>query len=249
MKEKKLAITIVVPSYNEAKNFRNGRLNSLFVFLKEQEFSYEIIFVNDGSTDNTLQLLQKLATTKPNVRILNIPHGGKAAAVKAGVMAARGDVVLFTDFDQSTPIFEVTKVLDSFKKGADAVIARRKHVQDWPLPQRLRSKVFNLLAQGIILPGVSDTQCGFKAFRTSLARKLFSNLRVTKSVQQGRYMGAFDVELLFLAKKYNYVIKTIDIHWYCVRAGSLAFTEPIRMLADVITIRIYDTIGRYNTTL
>jgi len=241
-----LIFSIVIPAYNETKNFKRGRLNELFDFLQKQYFSWEIIFVNDGSTDDTLPLLNKLGQKYPAVKILDIVHGGKAGAVKAGVGKAKGEFVLFTDFDQSTPIPEVIKVLRKFEKGADVVIARRKHVHGWPMPQRIRSKMFNLLVQLLILPGIADTQCGFKAFRTSIARNLFNNLLITKGAQKGRFMGAFDVELLFLARKKNYKIQSIDVNWYCVRAGSLTWLEPLKMLLNIITVRVYDTMGRYS---
>jgi dolichyl-phosphate beta-glucosyltransferase len=238
MKNKAIKLSVVIPAFNEAANFRKGKLKDLFAYLQKQIFSWEVILVNDGSTDNTLSLLKNLAQN--HIRIVDISHGGKVAAVKAGIMAAKGDFVVFTDFDQSTSISEITKVLQKFQHGADVVIARRKHTHDWPIPQRIRSKIFNLLVQLIILPGISDTQCGFKAFRTPLAQKLFKELVITKRTQKGRYMGAFDVELLFLAKKSGYKIDSIDVEWYCVRAGNLAASEPLKMLLDVLSIRAYD---------
>lgn len=245
MTEQKPLISIVIPAYNEEKNYKNGRLNDLFSFMKKQKFSWEVIFVNDGSTDQTLSFLKKIAHTKRRVSVLNISHGGKVISVKSGILQAKGEYVLFSDFDQSTPISEITKVLDAFKEGADVVIARRKKIYGWPLPQRIRSRIFNLLVQLIILPGIPDTQCGFKAFRTSIAKKLFHTLQVTKASQKGRYMGAFDVELLFLARKMHFSIKSIDAEWYCVRAGSLAASEPLKMLLNILTMRFYDLTGKY----
>lgn len=248
MSIRKPSISIIIPAYNEEKNFTKRKIEKVFDFLNKQKFNHEIIFVNDGSTDNTLSLLNEVVKKNKNARVLSITHGGKRAAVEAGVMNAKGKFVLFTDFDQSTPISEILKILESFQKGADVVISKRKKTYDWPLPQRIRSKIFNLLVQIIILPGFKDTQCGFKAFRTKQGRKLFKKLLVTKKNHKGRYMGAFDVELLYLAKRMGYKIKDVDVVWYCVKAERVAFSEPIKMLVDILKIRIFDLLKKYSAT-
>lgn len=249
MSDKKILITIVIPAYNEERNFHSGRLNNLFSYLEKQKFTWELLFINDGSTDNTSSLLKKLSKEHPHTKVIDIKHGGKAIAVETGVMKARGEFVLFTDFDQSTPISEVTQFLKELQNGAEVVIAHRKHIYNWPTLQRLRSRIFNFLVQIIILPGLTDTQCGFKAFRTRIAQQLFNNLMITKKNQTGRYMGAFDVELLFIAKKMKHKIKSVDVNWYCVRAGSVAFSEPIKMLHNILSMRAYDFFNRYDELL
>lgn len=246
MNKTEITVSIVIPAYNEEINFRKGRLSELLTFLKKQKFTWEILFVNDGSTDDTLSLLNIFSKDNTGVSVIDIPHGGKVAAVESGVMEAKGTYVLFTDFDQSTPISALTQVLKKFHDGADIVIARRKHIKGWPMHKILRSRIYNLLVQLIILPGIKDTQCGFKAFKTDLAQKLFKQLIVTRKNQQGRYMGAFDVELLFLAKKYGYTIESIDVDWYYIQSGKLAFSEPFKMLLNIITIRYNDFLNKYN---
>lgn len=245
MNNKKIEISIIIPAYNEERNIKGGRLLLFFEQVYKQSFSWEVILVNDGSTDNTLSLIKKYKNQK-QVKILDIPHGGKVAAVRSGIMKAQGKFVVFTDFDQSTSISEVNKMITKFHKGADVVFARRSKTHNWPLPQRIRHTLFNILVQVIILPGITDTQCGFKAFRTPLAKKLFNELVVTKKKQNGRFMGAFDVELLFLAKKWGYRIESIDVEWTNVTAGRLQSAEPVLMLLNVLTIKFLDITNRYD---
>ncbi len=234
------SLSIVIPAYNESDNFKRGSLSSVMDFLKKKKYQWEVIVVNDGSTDNTLELVKSYATKNKGFRVLDIPHGGKVAAVTAGVMDAKYDHVLFTDFDQSTAIDNLDKVEAQFQKKADVVIAERNSsVRGWTFFQKLRSKIFNLLTQIIALPGISDSQCGFKAFKTADAKKLFSSLKITKHTQKGGYMGAFDVELLFLARKSKLKICSIDVDWQYFESKRLKWTEPLKMLRDIVLVRLY----------
>lgn len=231
-------LSVVIPAYNESANFDRGALDEVWDYLKKQKYSWEVLVVNDGSTDDTLSKIQGYAKTHKGFKALDIPHGGKVAAVTAGVKAAEGEYVLFTDFDQSTPIDQVEKVINAFEKGADVVIGQRTGEKGWSFLQKLRSKIFNILVQLIALPGIKDSQCGFKAFRNELGKKLFDNLQVTQKTQKGGYMGAFDVELLFLARKMKQKIVAITVPWKFYESGRLGSIEPLKMLRDVILVRI-----------
>lgn len=242
-----MKLSIIIPAYNEEKNFQRGVLDEVSSYLNRQKYGWEVILVNDGSEDKTLELLRNFAKRQQGFRVLDIPHGGKVGAVSAGIIAARGDYVLFTDFDQSTPINEVEKVLGEFDKGVDVVIGQRVgKKQGWTPLQNLRSKIFNLLVQLITLPRIFDSQCGFKAFKTNIGKKLFEQMKITKHKEEARYMGAFDVELLFLAQKQGFKIKSVPVGWHYFASGKLSVSEPLKMLWDVIKVRVTDLLGGYN---
>jgi dolichyl-phosphate beta-glucosyltransferase len=245
-------LSIVIPAYNEAKNFKSGVLTAPLAYLKAQKFSWELIFVNDGSTDETGKLLKKFALEDKRMRLITIPHGGKAAAVIAGVKATRGRYVLFTDFDQSTPLSQWTNFQKAHTNGADVVIGVRgggaatKHDS---LVRKIRSSAFVTLVQLVALPGVHDTQCGFKSFTSESAAKIFNNLKVSQpnGIVTGGYMGAFDVEVLFLARLAGYKISECPVNWVKVESDKLnIWKEPLMMLRDVFLIRLYAILGKYN---
>lgn len=242
-------LSIVIPAYNEAENFKRGLLKPAFQYLQKVKYSYEVIFVNDGSTDATGRLLTGFCRARKNCRLLIIPHGGKAAAVTAGMLAAKGEYLLFTDFDQSTPLDQVAKFLEAHANGYDVVIGDRNvTTMKNKLLRRLRSWAFVALVQVVLLPGIRDSQCGFKSFKNNVARKVFTNLKVTKTGKvTGGYMGAFDVEALFLAKKLGCRIAQVPVEWMKVEGTRLnPVTEPIKMAIDTFRVRLFDILGRYN---
>jgi glycosyltransferase involved in cell wall biosynthesis len=243
-------LSVVIPAYNEVKNYERGVLDEVAEYLNKQKYSWECLLVNDGSTDGTLNKLKEFAKKHKGFRVVDIEHGGKAAAVTAGIMVAKGEIVLFTDFDQSTPLYEVEKFLVDFEKGADVVIANRVAVgaerQKDPLLVKLRSRMFNLFVQVVILPGISDTQCGFKALRGEVAKKLFKMMRVHKETEvKGGYMGSFDTEVLFLAKKLGYKLVEVPVKWQHFESGRLSASEPVQMVKDILKVRWYWMLGKY----
>lgn len=242
-------LSVVIPAYNEAKNFRAGLLDSAVSYLAKQKYSWEVIFVNDGSTDETKKLLTEFCKKHRGYKVLTIPHGGKAAAVTAGMLSAEGEIILFTDFDQSTPLFQVEEFIAAHKKGFAVAVGDRGGIGKMKntLFRRFRSWVFVTLVQVVLLPGIRDSQCGFKSFTNGAAKKIFSKLLVTNSGKvTGGYMGAFDVEALFLARKFGYKIAQVPVEWQNVEGVRLnPVTEPIKMLRDVFKVRLFDILGRY----
>ena len=248
MHSRTISLSVVIPAYNEEANFRAGVLDPVLEFLHRQDYAWELLFVDDGSTDDTYQLLSDLSRQESRVHVLHIPHGGKAAAVTAGMLAARGDIILFTDFDQSTPLDQVQKFLAAHQAGADVVIGHRVSTLHDTLVRRLRSWTFVTFVQIIALPGISDTQCGFKSFTKVSARKVFSSLKVClpKSTVAGSYMGAFDVEALFLARKFGFFVKQVPVTWIKIASDRLnIWKEPLKMAIDTLTIRIWDILDLY----
>ena len=202
--------------------------------------------MHDGSTDDTYKLLSDL--TGKNIKVLQIPHGGKAAAVLAGVLAALGKYILLTDFDQSTPIDQVEKFLQAHQNGADVVTGTRVKTEKDTLVRKIRSWAFVTLVQLVALPEIKDSQCGFKSFTNEAGKKIFSNLKIypLKKVVGG-FMGAWEVEAFFLARKYSFRIDQIPVRWIKIPSEKLnIWKEPLQMAIDTVKIRIYDILGKYD---
>ncbi len=239
-------LSVIIPAYNEEPNFKKGAIDELPSYLDEQNYSHEILIVDDGSEDNTAQLAQALAKKNKNIRVIKNPHQGKAETVKTGVFQSKGELILFTDFDQATPISEVEKLLPFFPEY-DIVIGSRQlpgaKREREPIHRHLMGLVFNLIVQIIAIRGIWDTQAGFKCFKGDVAKDVFARLKVYgrgKKVQ-GALVTAFDVELLFIAKKYGYKIKEVPIIWHHVATTRVSpLKDSLRMLRDVIKIRLND---------
>jgi len=244
-------LSVVIPAYNEEPNFKKGLIDEVPKYLNQRSYTSEVLIVDDGSDDNTAALTSKFVKKNKNFRLIRNPHQGKAETVKTGVLAAEGKLVLFTDFDQATPISEVEKLL-SFFPEYDIVIGSRQlpgaKREKEPFYRHLMGLVFNLIVQFIAIRGIWDTQAGFKCFKGSVAKELFKKLRVYgkgKKVQ-GALVTAFDVELLFIAKKYGYKIKEVPIAWHHVATSRVnPIKDSLRMLRDVIKIRLNDLRGIY----
>jgi dolichyl-phosphate beta-glucosyltransferase len=210
------SISIIIPCYNEENNLKNGVLNEVYKFLKNQKFQWEVIVCNDESTDNSLNLVKEFVSNHSGFKVLNLPHGGKPSAVWGGIKKANFPIVLFTDMDQSTPLKELMKLLPYFDKNYDFVIGSRGASREGnSLIRKIMAKGFLLGRRLVLLPNIIDTQCGFKAIKTDLAKKIFPNLQFfkDKSNKKGWRVSAFDVELLFMAQKWGYKIKEVEVDW------------------------------------
>lgn len=211
----KLAFSIVIPCYNEENNLERGVLAEVNDFLKTQNCQWEVIIANDQSTDNSLKLAKAFADTHENFRVLDLPHGGKPSAVWGGIQAARYPLVLFTDMDQSTPINEINKLLPFVDKYDVIIGSRGKEREGNNFVRLLGSRVFSALRNILLQTSIVDTQCGFKMFKTNVAKKLFPNLQFFKvnSEKKGWRVSAFDVELLYMAQHWGYSIKEVKVEW------------------------------------
>jgi len=220
-------LTVVIPAYNEEPNFVKGTLEEVPEYLEKQNYAYEVLIVNDGSTDKTAQLADEFAKKHKNIRVIKNPHEGKAETVKKGVEEATGELLLFTDFDQATPLSEIEKLLPYFPQY-DIVIGSRQlpgaKREKEPLHRHIMGLGFNLVVQAIAVRGIWDTQAGFKCFKTDVAKKLFSELKIYGKAKKvrGALVTAFDVELLFIAKKRGYKIKEVPIVWHHVQTSRVS---------------------------
>lgn len=259
MKGKQVFLSVILPSYNEMANFQRGCLDKLIPFLEQQDYRYEIIFSDDGSTDQTAELLStfisknQTSAKKGELHLLKNPHGGKVAAVRAGMIKACGKWRLFTDFDQSTEISEVDKLLAYVDEGYDIIFGSRRID-----PSQVKAKwyrrfigdSFNLIVRIITGLKIGDTQCGFKLF-SQRGSQLFDHLYVyspERVHQTGAFTGAYDVELFYLAKKYGLKYKEVQVKWQHFATDRVNLVkDSIKMFCDVVSVRWADFRRRYRS--
>lgn len=245
-------LSVIIPAYNEADNFKSNKLAEVDDYLLKQDYTWEVFVVDDGSTDQTAPLVEQWIKDKPNWHLIKNSHAGKSKAVSTGMSKATGLIRLFTDFDQATPISAVEQVIQRIDQGADIVIGSRQVAgasrEKEPFIRHLMGRVFNLLVQFLALRGISDSQCGFKAFSNKATQDLFSKLVVYKNkTVADAYTGAFDVELLFLARKTGYSIVQIPVQWKYVDTNRVsALKDSVRMFIDILRIRLAYITGRYS---
>jgi glycosyltransferase involved in cell wall biosynthesis len=250
------SISIIIPCYNEENNLKKGVLDEVHSFLKTQKFNWEVIVCNDESTDNSLKLAKDFSSKHIGFCVLDLPHGGKPSAVWGGIKQAKYPIVLFTDMDQSTPLKELNKLLPFFDKGYDVVIGSRGMQREGnSLLRKIGGPVFLFLRRLVLLPKIIDTQCGFKAFKTEVAKEVFPNLQFfkDKSDKKGWRVSAFDVELLFMAQKWGYKIKEVVVNW---KNEDLSITkgdnttrfkkESVQMIQEIIRVKRNDLQGIYD---
>ena len=246
-------LSIIIPCYNEEENLERGVLNEVYGFLKDQKYSWEVIISDDGSSDNSLEIASDFVGRHRNFKILKNEHGGKPSAIWNGIKVAKGRHILFVDMDQSTPIGELKKILPWFNKKYDVVIGSRGlERRGFPLKRRLMSKIFRFLRGLILLPDINDTQCGFKAFKTRVAREIFPKLQFfqeTNKKVRGWRVSAFDVELLFIAQKQGYKIKEVTVDWgdkdISQKKEKKFLKESIEMAKEILRVKINDLLGKY----
>lgn len=244
-------LSIVIPAYNEETNIRLGAFDKVARYLDSQPYLWEVIVVDDGSSDRTAALTEEFMKHNSHFSIVKNPHQGKAATVMTGMMEAHGEIVLFSDLDQATPLKEIEKILPWFDRGFDVVIGSRRGKREGaPILRRFMARGFMLLRTIVLgLKGISDTQCGFKAFRRDVSRNIFRHLSLygkRKTVTGSMVTAGFDIEVLFLAKVLGYKIKEIPVEWHYVETRRVSpIKDSWEGLMDVIHIRINAWKGLY----
>ncbi len=246
-------VTILIPNYNESGNVERGVIDEILAYLKKQKFAWEILVSDDGSTDNSLDMLAKYAQLEPRIHILKNDHAGKPYALRSGIAKASGKYVILTDMDLSTPIKELDKLLPWTESGYNVVIGSRGAKRsDTSFIRQLASIIFLTVRRLILLPEIKDTQCGFKLIKTDLARQIFARMRIfgRSNNAVGWKVTAYDVEVLHLAKKMGEKIKEVRVVWKNEDTSSGKsrnfVKESIEMLFEIMRVRVNDMLGKYN---
>lgn len=232
-------------------NLQKGVLDKVEHFLGKQKYTYEVIIVDDGSDDGSFEFLEKFVREEKFFRIVKSPHKGKAGAVTAGMLKAKGDLVLFTDLDQATPIEELNKLLP-FAEKFDIVIGSRNSTRKGaPWTRLLMAKGMIFLRTVIVgLRGIDDTQCGFKLFTKKASDDLFSKLEKFhhgyNKISGSSVKAGFDVELLFIAQKHGFTIKEVPVNWLYVESRRVSpVKDSVEAVEDLVRIKLNSLSGKY----
>ncbi len=229
-------ISIVVPAFNEERRLPPTLIDIIDLFDRKGA-KYEVIVVDDGSSDNTAEVVRKFERVRAEVRLIQLPKNhGKGHAVRLGVLNSHGAIILFADADGATPIAEVSRLQAALAAGFDIAIGSRALAsQDTKVAtsihRRLLGRVFNYCVNIILLPSITDTQCGFKMFTRKAALFLFRKQRSDRF--------SFDVELLFLAHKVGLSVKEVPINWTNVPGSKVNLVmDALLMFRDIFRFRV-----------
>ena len=236
--------SIVIPAYNEGQRL-GATLEKVLAYVRQQGWDAEVIVVNDGSRDNTADIVRSYAQKDPALRLVENPgNRGKGYSVRNGMLNARGRIVLFSDADLSSPIEEAPKLFKALEDGADIAIGSRwlraeTQTQRQPLHRQLFGRIFNLLMRIILGLKFKDTQCGFKAFKQRAAQAIFPLQKIER--------WGFDPEILFLARKVGLKVEEIPVAWGHSGGTRInPLVDGARMFQEMLRVRWYDMTGKYD---
>ncbi len=249
-----MSISLIIPIFNEATNLQKGVLDKIGNFTKDDSRFLEVVIADDGSTDETCQIIRREYLPHfPKFRLLTLPHGGKANTVIAATKDARGEFVFMTDADLATPIEEANKLIEKQMESHAQIVIGSRGIRrpDAPLTRTVLALGMVILRTTLFgLRGIKDTQCGFKLFHRASALKIFENLLVfrRKTVgTQASVSAIFDLEFLFLAKKMRYDIREVRVFWRHVETRRVSFVKDmVESLTDMARLKWYDIRGMYN---
>jgi glycosyltransferase involved in cell wall biosynthesis len=237
-------VSIIIPAYNESQRIV-ASLDKISAYIAEQQWTAEIVVVNDGSRDNTAEIVQEYVKKNPVVRLLENPgNRGKGYTVRNGVMHANGDVILFTDADLSSPIQESRKLFNAIEAGADVTFGSRwlqaeLQTERQPLYRQVFGRIFNLLLRIILGLKYKDTQCGFKAFTRKAGHQIFSRQMIDR--------WGFDPEILFLAEKFGFKVAEVPVEWaHDNRSKINPVVDGFKMFTEMLRVRWADLTGKYD---
>jgi len=235
-------LSIIIPAHNEESRLPQT-LEKIFSYLETQEYTTEILIVENGSSDNTLEIAREYAARRDTLLVFHEENPGKGNAIKRGMLEACGDYRFMCDADLSMPIEELEKFMPSDEPGFNIAIASREAEgavrYDEPEYRHLGGRLINLAIRMFILPGLQDTQCGFKCFQADAAEAIFPFQSISG--------WSFDIEILFIARKRGYKIKEVPIQWYFDPDTKLrAINDALRMFRDIFLIHWNNLRGRYD---
>jgi dolichyl-phosphate beta-glucosyltransferase len=235
-------LSIIIPAYNEENRLPNT-LGQLLAFLDKQPFHSEILVVENGSQDRTLEIARSYAERYPQLKVFQLNERGKGRAVRLGMLQASGEYCFMCDADLSMPVDQISNFIPPVLADFDVAIGSREKKgavrYNEPSYRHLIGRVFNTMIRTMALPGLNDTQCGFKCFRAPVARHLFQ--------AQTLPGWSFDVEVLFIARQHGYRVVEVPIQWYFNPESKIRVVEDSsRMAIDLVRIRLNALRGVYN---
>ena len=239
-----MTYSIVIPAYNEGKRL-GPTLDKVLGYVRQQGWDAEVIVVNDGSRDNTAEIVRRFAEKDRLLRLVENPgNRGKGYAVRNGMLNARGEVIVFSDADLSSPIEEMPKLLEAVNAGADIAIGSRwlrseLQIHRQSLHRQLFGRIFNGLNRIILGLRFKDTQCGFKAFTRKAAQTILPLQRIER--------WGFDPEILFLARKFGFRVDEVAVRWGHVGGTRInPVIDGTRMFQEMLRVRWNDLTGKYD---
>lgn len=226
-------LSIILPAHNEEQRLPET-LQQVNQFIQSQSYAIEIVIVENASKDRTLDIAREFASQHENVLVLHEERPGKGLAVKEGMLAASGEYRFFCDVDFSMPITEIPKFLPPYQQKVDIAIASREAKgairYDEPLTRHIIGRVFNMVVWILVLPGINDTQCGFKCFSAEVTEKLFP--------LQSIHGWTFDVEILAIARQLGYKVVEVAVPWYYQPQSKVnVIKDLLRTLKELIKVR------------
>lgn len=242
---KNVQLSVIIPAYNEARRLPST-LHAILNYMQQKPWNAEIIVVNDGSTDDTASVVRSFAERYPAIHLIdNQANQGKGGCIRDGMLNALGEVMLFTDADNSTPIEDADKLLAAMDGGVDIAMGSRwvdRQLQLVPQPwyRRLNGRIYNLLLRATLGLDYKDTQNGFKAFSRKAAKAIFPLQKISG--------WGFDAEDLFLAKKFGFTVREIPVEYnYCADGSKIhPYRDGLRMLVELLRVRWYSLLGAYS---
>jgi len=235
-------LTVIIPQFNELSNLKKGVLESVHSFLQAQSFSYEVIIVDDGSSDDSYEYSSTCTAEYEHFAVIKAEHGGKAKALHEGIQRASGKYTLFTDMDQSTPLEELHKLLPHLNNYSVVIGSRGAKRSGSSFLRKTASGMFTLFRRTLLLRDIQDTQCGFKLFDTKVLQTYFPKLEaLQEKTGKGWVVSAFDVELIFILHCKGYSICEVEVSWanedVSTNKNRKFFKESINMLKQIWVIK------------
>jgi glycosyltransferase involved in cell wall biosynthesis len=235
--------SIVIPAYNERARIL-ATLRAVVECVRRHDWSAEVIVVNDGSSDETAELVKNFAQTAPEVRLMENPrNSGKGYSVRSGLLHAQGEIVMFTDADLSAPIEEAERLFEAIAQGADIAIGSRwlatsRQTHRQPLYRQFFGRCFNSLTRAVMRLPFADTQCGFKAFTRTAAQTVFQLQTIER--------WGFDPEILFIARKRGFRVQEVPVSWAHDERSRISYLrDGMQMLKELAIVRWNALTGRY----